>query len=177
MSRVPLLQSIFEATVREGQFPAQQLVEAEGDPTVHQFYDLCARLAGVRERQAAFSKVEKKGKNWFAIFEFSPERKYRWQMPDEDAARAVERAGMGGGGFAMARRKALRSYKWNPETEKWALLRIKNSKKWRAESKARAKAKRAKRRRRRKRQRILEMKLEQEALALLEPPTDQGEES
>lgn len=155
MSRVPILRSIYESVVIADVFPASALVQAGGDPEVHRFYDLCTQI---RERRAAFSKVERKGKNWFAIFEFSPERKYRWQMPDEEAARAVERAGAGGGGFAMARRRAVRSYKWDPEAERWALLRIKNSKKWKAESKARAKAKRAKRRRRKKRQMLLEQK-------------------
>ena len=176
MSRVPLLRQMYKTVVQAGEFPGDALVQGGGDRDIHQFYDLCTRIAAVQDQiQAAFSKVEKKGKNWFAIFEFSPERKYRWQMPDEDAARAVERAGMGGGGFALARRKAVRSYKWNQDNEKWALLRIKNSKKWRAESKARAKVKRAKRRKRKKRQMLLERKLEQEALTLLEP-IDQGED-
>jgi len=162
MSRVHLLRQIYQATVVEGGFTTADVVFC-GDQVVSDFHDLCVRIAEVRGRQAAFSKVERKGKNWFAIFEFSPERRYRWQMPDEDAARAVERAGTGGGGFALARRRAVRSYKWDPAAERWALLRIKNSKKWKAESKARAKAKRAQRRKRKKRQMLLEQKrLEQQ---------------
>jgi hypothetical protein len=137
MSRVNDLKLIHACRVA-GQTPPDSLVVWE--PETEAFDSLCQRL----KRTAQFEGLENKRGNWFVVFQLQPGR-YRWQMPDEETARKVERYATNGGGYAYARRRAVRSYKWDEATGRWATINIKTSKKYRAQRAERAKVKRQKR--------------------------------
>jgi len=110
------------------------------EPETEEFAELVGRIAQASE----FEGVERKRGNWFCIFKCGLGR-YRWQMPDEETARRVERYAESGGGLAYARRRAIRSYKFDDEAGKWRLLNIKNSKKWKTQQAERARVRRKKR--------------------------------
>lgn len=147
MSRVRELRLIHTCRVA-GQAPPDTLVVWE--PETEAFDALCQRLT----RAAQFEGVEQKRGNWFVIFELPPGR-YRWQMPDEETARRVERYATSGGGYAYARRRAVRSYKWDEAANRWATINIKTSKKYRSQRAEKSKVKRQKRAKQRAHQRAL----------------------
>jgi len=136
-SRVSDLRLIHAARMA-GQAPPTKVV---WEPETEAFDELCRQIAG---SASTFEGIEHKRGNWFAKFSMGKSR-YRWQMPDEDTARKVERYATSGGGHAYARRRAVRSYKWDEAAGRWATLNIKTSKKWQAERAKRAKAKRTRR--------------------------------
>jgi hypothetical protein len=121
------------------------------EPETETFDSLCKRIA----RASQFEGVESKRGNWFVKFAMGRNR-YRWQMPDEETARRVERYAANGGGFAYARRRAVRSYKFDEATGKWKTLNIKTSKKWKQQAAEKAKIRRQKRTKQRARTRALE---------------------
>jgi hypothetical protein len=141
-SRVSDLKLIHACRIA-GQKPPDDLVVWE--PETESFDALCKRIAS---SPSSFDGVEHRRGNWFVKFSMG-KGKYRWQMPDEDTARKVERYAATGGGHAFARRKAIRSYKWDEATSRWATLHIKTSKKWQAQRAERARTKRLKRAKRR----------------------------
>jgi len=148
MSRASDLKLIHACRIA-GQTPPDSLLVWE--PETEAFDSLCKRIA----RTAQFEGVENKRGNWFVIFCLQPGR-YRWQMPDEETARRVERYATNGGGCAYARRKAVRSYKFDEATGKWKTLNIKSSKKWRSQAAERARVKRQKRAKQKARKRALD---------------------
>jgi len=115
------------------------------------FDKLAQRIAAVSQ----FEGLEKKRGNWFCIFQCGRGR-YRWQMPDEEMAKKVEQYAQNGGGLAFARRKAIRSYKFDDDAGRWRLLNIKNSKKWAEQRAKRSRIKRKKSRQKRQRQKAIE---------------------
>jgi hypothetical protein len=147
MSRVEDLKLI-HACRSAGQTPPDHLLMWE--PETEVFDSLCKRIA----RASEFEGVEKKRGNWFVKFALSSGR-YRWQMPDEETARRVERYATNGGGCAYARRRAVRSYKFDEATGRWKTLNIKTSKKWKSQAAEKAKIKRQKRAKQRARERAV----------------------
>lgn len=142
MSRITDLRAI-HACRAAGQTPPSDLVTWE--PETEAFDSLCQRMAGT---STTFEGVEKKRNNWFVKFALGKSR-YRWQMPDEETARRVERYATDGGGCAYARRRAVRSYRFDEASGRWKTLNIKTSKKWKQQAAEKAKAKRQKKAKRR----------------------------
>ena len=132
-----------------GQEPPDHLVVWE--PETEAFDSLCQRMS----RSAEFEGVESKRGNWFVAFALGKDR-YRWQMPDEETARRVERYATTGGGMSYARRRAVRSYKFDEASGRWKTLNIKTSKKWRSQAAERAKVKRKKRAKKRAQQKAID---------------------
>lgn len=148
MSRVEDLKLILTCRVAR-QTPPDTLVVWE--PETELFDSLCSRLS----RSAEFEGVERKRGNWFVKYALGRHR-YRWQMPDEETARRVERYATNGGGLAYARRRAIRSYKFDEETGRWKTLNIKTSKKWRSQRAERSRIKRQKRAKQRAHKKAIE---------------------
>ncbi|NIV32244.1 MAG: hypothetical protein GWN58_23000 [Anaerolineae bacterium] len=148
MSRVKDLKLIHACRLA-GQTPPDGLLVWE--PETEAFDSLCKRLA----RASTFEGVESKRGNWFVKFALGKNR-YRWQMPDEETARRVERYAANGGGFAYARRRAVRSYRWDEAKGGWSTLNIKNSKKWRSQAAERSRVKRKKRAKQKAKRRALD---------------------
>ncbi len=67
-----------------------------------------------------------------------------WAPPDEETARRVERYANNGGGYAYARRRAVRSYKFDEASGRWKTLNIKTSKKWKQQAAEKTKKRRQK---------------------------------
>ena len=164
MSRRNAVTQLFRKMVTQpaDQWPAREAVFH--DQLLLCAYDLFWRIADVRDLRIGqgngFEKGEGERGRWYCIFHTTSTR-YRWQMPDEETARAVEQYGQKGGGFLFAQRKAIRSYKWDDALNKWVLVNIKNSKKWKTRAKERAREKAVKRRQRR-RKRLERERMEQE---------------
>ena len=144
MSRLREIRTLHRQIVGQNHWPDR----SRTDPELISVYDLCWRIADNQARYA-FEGIERKRSNWHVIYSCGKNR-YRWQMPDEATARAVETYGKQGGGLSFARRKAVRSYKWCADTERWKTLNIKTSKKWKAKSAERSRMKRLKSRARAK---------------------------
>lgn len=152
MSRLRDFHLIIECRLAGQTPPETHLVwEAETEA----FDRIAQRIAAASQ----FEGLEKKRGNWFCIFQCGKSR-YRWQMPDEDTAKRVEQYAQNGGGMAYARRKAIRSYKFDDAAGRWQLLNIKNSKKWAEQRSKRTRVKRKKARQKRQRQKAIEQSQE-----------------
>lgn len=147
MSRVEDFKLI-QACRLAGQTPPETLVVWE--PETEAFDSLCERLA----HASTFEGVEHRRGNWFVKFALGKNR-YRWQMPDEETARKVERYASNGGGYAYARRRAVRSYVYDTAVGRWKTLNIKTSKKWQSQRAEKAKVKRQKRAKQRSHERAI----------------------